>query len=87
MTPYNHLRSQHCNASWRGQFMYNAQLAPHTTFNIYSGCVPARAVGPHAWRLSQGFIRKLATFQVRLILDKIRFGSHIRKLLHVWSVY
>ena len=22
MTPYNHLRSQHCNASWRGQFMY-----------------------------------------------------------------
>ena len=33
MTPYNHLRSQHCNASWRGQFMYIAQLAPHTTFN------------------------------------------------------
>ena len=33
MTPYNHLRSQHCNASWRGQFMYIAQLAPYTTFN------------------------------------------------------
>ena len=35
MTPYNYLRSQHCNASWRGQFMYIAQLAPHTTFNTY----------------------------------------------------
>ena len=33
MTPYNHLRSQHYNASWQGQFMYIAQLAPHTTFN------------------------------------------------------
>ena len=33
MTPYNHLRSQHCNASWRGQFMNISQLAPHTTFN------------------------------------------------------
>ena len=26
MTPYNHLRSQHCNASWRGQFMYIAHF-------------------------------------------------------------
>ena len=33
MTPYNHLGSQHCNASWRGKFMYIAQLAPHTTVN------------------------------------------------------
>ena len=33
MTPYNHLRSQDCNDSWRVQFMYIAQLAPHTTFN------------------------------------------------------
>ena len=33
MTPYNHLRSQHCNASWRRPFMYIAKLAPHTTFN------------------------------------------------------
>ena len=36
MTPYHHLRSQHCNASWRGQFMYIAQLAPHTTFNTFN---------------------------------------------------
>ena len=40
MTPYNHLRSQHCNASWRGQFMYIAQLAPHTTFNNIVGVAP-----------------------------------------------
>ena len=33
MTPYHHLCSQHCNASWRGQFMNIAQLAPRTTFN------------------------------------------------------
>ena len=30
MTPYNHLRSQHCNACWRGQFIYIAQLQPFT---------------------------------------------------------
>ena len=30
---YNHLRSQHCNASWQGQFMYIAQLVPNTIFN------------------------------------------------------
>ena len=36
MTPYNHLRSQNCNASWRGIFMYIAQLAPHKA--IHSGC-------------------------------------------------
>ena len=23
MTPYNHLQSQHCNASWRGQLFFN----------------------------------------------------------------
>ena len=39
MTPYNYLRSQHCNASWRGQFMYIAQLAP--TFNTV-GVAPRR---------------------------------------------
>ena len=54
MTLYNHLRSQHCNASWRGQFMYIAQQ--HLT---HSGCGPTGAVGPHAWRLSQVLIRKL----------------------------
>ena len=26
---YVPLSSKHCNASWRGQFMYIAQLAPH----------------------------------------------------------
>ena len=46
MTPYNHLCSQHHNASWRGQFMYNAQLAPHTTFNT-KWVWPTGAVGPH----------------------------------------
>ena len=45
MTPYNHLRSQHCNASWRGQFMYIAQHLTHRE------CGPAGAVGPHAWIL------------------------------------
>ena len=58
MTPYHHLRSQHCNASWRGQFMYIAQLAPHTTFNTLWVWL-CGAVGPHAWRLSQCLIRNL----------------------------
>ena len=47
MTPYHHLNSQHCNASWRGQFMYIAQLAPHITFNTewvwpHGGSRPSR---------------------------------------------